>query len=544
MEVIKNFFKQKNNLIENPSRRFLIHESIENKKCFVLNCGTLATITPEKSTGRRPHDTYTVKRDENLNKVDWASNYNNPIDESTFDLLINDALNIFKLKPKVYTLDRFVGSDDLYTMKVKVISDNPLSLLFIDNMFRNDQDISKSIFNGKDFYLLVLPNDFIDTSKYENLLKPDKNGKISNIFIGIDYERHCGLIIGSSYMGTMKKLMFTIMNYYTIFENILPLHCSANEGVNGDVALFLGLSGTGKTTLSTAPDRLLIGDDEHGWSENGIANFENGCYAKLINLNREKEPDIYNACFSGKEVYENGAIVENVMIFSDGSFDLFDGRLTENSRGSYPLSFLKNVKSSAKGGHPKAIIFLTADANGVLPPVSKLNEENLKFWFLMGYTSKLAGTETGIVEPQATFSRFFGAPFMPALPNYYIDLFVEKVKKHNTKVYLVNTGWTGGPYGVGKRFDINLTRYIISSILNDKIEKSKTVYDEIFKLDVVSEIKGLTNNDILIPRKNWKDQNDYIQHAKKLAGEFKNYFDKNYLRFNIFKNLEKVCPGY
>ncbi|MCX8059145.1 MAG: phosphoenolpyruvate carboxykinase (ATP) [Spirochaetes bacterium] len=544
MERIKKFLKFKNNIIENPSRRFLIHESIQTKRCFLLNCGTLSTITPEHSTGRRPQDTYTVKRDENIDKIDWLSNYNNPIDEKTFDMLLDDAIKILNNKNKLYLLDRFIGADDSYTMKVRVLTDNPLYLVFIDNMFRKNQNLSLSVFNDKDFYLIVVPNDYIDPEKYRGLLKEGKDGKISKIFIGIDYERHCGLIIGSSYMGSMKKLMFTIMNYYTIFEGILPLHCSANEGKNGDVALFLGLSGTGKTTLSTSPERLLIGDDEHGWSDNGIANFENGCYAKLINLNKEKEPDIYNACFSAREPLENGAIVENIMIFPDGSFDLFDSRLTENSRGSYPLSFLKNVKEEAKGYHPSYIIFLTADANGVLPPVSRLNEENLKFWFLMGYTSKLAGTETGIVEPQATFSRFFGAPFMPAKPHYYLNLFIEKVKKYNSKVYLVNTGWYGGQFGVGKRFDINFTRKIIESILSGKIDDAKTIYDSIFKLDVVIDVEGIEDKKLLLPSNTWLDNEAYKKQAFKLAAEFKKYFDKHYLSFKLFEDPSKVCPGY
>ena len=336
--------------------------------------------------------------------------------------------------------------------------------------------------------------------------------------------------------------MFTVMNYLLPPRGILPLHASANEGKDGSTALLLGLSGTGKTTLSADPRRALLGDDEHGWNDTGIANFENGCYAKLIHLRKDKEPEIHNAIMHQAPMEKHGAIVENCMMFPDGHFDFDDGRLTENSRASYPLSFLSNIKPSAVGGHPTAILFLTADANGVLPPVAKLTDEQAMLWFLMGYTSKLAGTETGIVEPVTTFSRFFGAPFMPRNPGDYADMLGTKIRSSNAGVYLVNTGWSGGPYGEGSRMDINMTRAMVEAALSGDLEKVEYKEDPLFHILVPQSCPNVPC-EILNPKNTWKDKQKFDERAAKLAKEFSAAFDKAYGNKNIDPRIVAVCPG-
>jgi phosphoenolpyruvate carboxykinase (ATP) len=338
-------------------------------------------------------------------------------------------------------------------------------------------------------------------------------------------------------------LMFTVMNYMLPAEGVLPLHSSANEGPDGKSALFLGLSGTGKTTLSADPDRALLGDDEHGWNENGIANFEYGCYAKMINIDPSREPEIYNAVMHQAPYLEHGAIVENAMMYPDGSIDYYDNRLTENSRASYPLRFLSNIKESSKSSHPGYIIFLTADANGVLPPVARLSDEQAMLWFLIGYTSKLAGTETGIVDPVATFSRFFGEPFMPRNPDVYAGMLGEKLRQHDTRVYLVNTGWSGGPFGVGKRMDINLTRAILDAIMAGSLDDITCCEDPVFHLMVPDSCPGIDDPTVLHPRNTWQDKNAYDERAKKLAGQFSAHYDKAYGSKGIDNAIKMQCPG-
>jgi phosphoenolpyruvate carboxykinase (ATP) len=326
--------------------------------------------------------------------------------------------------------------------------------------------------------------------------------------------------------------MFTVMNYILPGEGILPLHCSANEGPNGDTALLLGLSGTGKTTLSADPRRALLGDDEHGWSDAGIANFENGCYAKLINLRQDKEPEIWNAVLHEAHYLDHGAIVENTMMYPDGHYDLDDERLTPNSRASYPLSFLSNIKTPPVGDHPKTILFLTADANGVLPPVSKLTPEQAMLWFLMGYTSKLAGTETGIVDPVSTFSRFFGEPFMLG----------ERMRKHGSQVYLVNTGWSCGPFGVGARMDIDITRSIVHCALSGQLEQMAYEEDPLLHILVPKTCPNVPQ-DILNPRNTWEDKEAFDLRARQLAGDFSAHFDKAYGNKGIDAAVVSQCPG-
>jgi phosphoenolpyruvate carboxykinase (ATP) len=531
------------NIQRNLARKEAIQKVVDTKEAFVSANGCLATWTPPESTGRAPKDTLIVKHSEDAHHIDWDSPNNFPLDSETFDMLWQDALKVLGEKQTIYVSDRVVGADSAYTMPVRTITDTALTHLFTLNMFRPVPDnIEDSIFNGKTFTLLVLPDDKIDTSRYSGRLRKLPDGTTSNLAVVMDFHQRLGLVYGSAYGGSVKKLIFTVMNFYLPLHHILPLHCSANENKKGETSLFLGLSGTGKTTLSADAQRALLGDDEHGWNENGIANFEFGCYAKLIDLNPEKEPEIYHAAFHHADYREHGAIVENAMMYPNGIFDLYDDRLTPNSRVSYPLTFLHNIKPSSTGAPPKTILFLTADANGVLPPVSKLDTHQAMLWFLMGYTSKLAGTEAGVIEPVSTFSRFFGQPFMPCLPHYYSDLLGNKLQEHDSKVYLINTGWSGGPFGVGQRMDINLTRAMVNAALEGRLEDVECCCDTIFHLNVPLTCPGVPS-EILNPENTWEDKDAYRARARKLAMEFSRHFDKAYGNKQIDEKVRLQCPG-
>ena len=532
-----------NNVKANVERELIIQETIDNKEVIIAEGGALATWTPVDSNGRSPKDTVMVKRSSSEHLIDWNSPNNIPIDEETFNMAFLDAIEYLNESEKVYVMDKVVGADSRYAMPVKSVGNFALTALFCDNMFRPvPDDIEKSSFFGKDFYLLTLPYNKLDASKYEGRLRKLPNGNTSNMIVAMDFDRRLGVVVGSAYGGSVKKSIFTVMNYYLPLEGILPLHCSANEGENGDSALLLGLSGTGKTSLSADPTRALLGDDEHGWDENGIANFENGCYAKMIDIDPVKEKDIFDAVMHKDNYLKHGVIIENAMIYPDGKIDYFDDRLTPNSRASYPLTYLRNIKESSVAGHPKTILFLTADAYGVLPPVSRLNKDQAMLWFLMGYTSKLAGTETGVTEPQATFSRFFGQPFMPANPDVYAGMLGEKMEKHNTSVYLINTGWSGGGYGVGKRIDIDLTRAMVNAALSGDLENVEFVTNDLFHLDIPKSCPGVPDN-ILFPKNTWDDKEGFEKVAEKLAKSFSDQFDKAYGDKNISGDIEKECPG-
>jgi phosphoenolpyruvate carboxykinase (ATP) len=540
---LKEILQNHSNLLDNLPRKELIRHSVKNKEALISANGALSTWTSQESTGRSPKDTMIVRHQESEANIDWDSPNNIPLEPETFDMVIEDALNTIKQKKQIYITDRVLGADVSYALPTKTITDTALTALFTENMFRPvPADIRESIFADREFTMIVFPYDKLNSKKYEGRLRVLPNGMTSNMIIGMDFDRRIGVIFGSAYGGSVKKLMFTVMNYYLPAEGILPLHCSANEGKDGDSALLLGLSGTGKTTLSADPRRALLGDDEHGWSDNGIANFENGCYAKLINLNPKKETEIFNAVFHPANYLEHGTIIENCIMYPDGTFDVDDERLTPNSRASYPLTFLSNVKKSSKSGHPKTILFLTADANGVLPPVSKLNPEQAMLWFLMGYTSKLAGTETGIVEPVTTFSRFFGEPFMPRNPDVYASMLGDKMKQYGTQVYLVNTGWSGGPYGVGSRMDINLTRNLVNAALTGLLKNVEYAKDKVFHLLVPKSCPNVSA-DILNPKNTWSDKDAYDKRAKKLATEFSAHFDKAYGNKNINPEIIEQCPG-
>lgn len=527
----------------NPERREMIGASVERREAVVMQGGALATWTAPESTGRSPKDTYIVRRPESEALVDWTSPNNIAMTPQAFDMLFDDALALLSQAAPMYEVDRVVGADSAYALPVKTLTDKALSAVFADNMFRPvPADIQASIFAQRPFTLLALPDHKLDRDRYQGHLRTMPDGKASDLAVAIDFDRRVGIVIGSAYMGSLKKLMFTVMNYYLPLEGILPLHCSANEGADGRTALLLGLSGTGKTTLSADPARALLGDDEHGWSPQGIANFENGCYAKMIDITAEAEPEIWNAVMHQANYLDHGAIVENAMVFPDGSVDYTDDRLTQNSRSSYPLRFLSNIKPSSVGGHPSTILFLTADAYGVIPPISRLDPHQAMLWFLLGYTSKLAGTETGVTEPQATFSRFFGAPFMPAQPSVYAGMLGDKMREFQTNVFLVNTGWSGGKYGVGSRIKLRYTRAMVEAALSGALAQADYRTDDLFHLSVPTSCPGVPS-ELLEPAKAWADTAAYQQTAKELAQKFSDQFDKAYGNHGIDPLVRAQCPG-
>jgi phosphoenolpyruvate carboxykinase (ATP) len=531
------------NVVDNPSRQTMIQEALDNREAAVSADGALATWTPIESAGRQPKDTYMVRDEETEATVDWTSSYNIPMAPDTFDMLWADAVETLGGKDKLYVTDRVVGADTAYALPVRVVTDWALAALFTDNMFRAvPDDISRSVFAERPFTLLSVPYNKLDPERYEGRLRELPSGETSGIAVAMDFHRRLCVVYGSAYGGSVKKSIFTVMNYLLPAEGVFPIHCSANEGPDGDCALLLGLSGTGKTTLSADPRRALLGDDEHGWSDNGIANFENGCYAKLINLRQNKEPEIWNAVFHEDDYLDHGAIVENCMMYPWGTFDVDDDRYTPNSRASYPLRFLSNVKLSAKSGHPKTILFLAADANGVLPPVSKLSAQQAMLWFLMGYTSKLAGTEVGIVDPVPDFNRFFAGPFMPRQPEVYARMLGERMERHGANVYLINTGWSGGPFGVGSRMDIALTREVVNAALSGKLEDVEYEADPLFHVLIPKECPGVPS-EVLFPRNTWADKDAFDARARKLAGDFADHFDRVYGDKNIDPDVARQCPG-
>jgi phosphoenolpyruvate carboxykinase (ATP) len=408
---------------------------------------------------------------------------------------------------ELFVFDGFVGADPETRLPIRVINDHVWQSMFSSNLFirPTDEELEK---HEPEFTILCI-NDF--------LADPEIDGTRTDVFILIDLTRKIVLIGGTEYAGEMKKSMFGVMNFLLPDRNIFPMHCSANIGDNGDTALFFGLSGTGKTTLSADPNRKLIGDDEHGWSDNGTFNFEGGCYAKCINLSQEAEPEIWNAI-------KPGALLENVVL-NDNVPDYDDNSLTENTRVGYPLDFIPGAVIPSVGGNPRVIVFLTADALGVLPPVSRLTKEGAMYHFMSGYTSKLAGTERGIKEPKSVFSQCFGAPFMPRPASVYAKLLGEKINQHNTVVYLVNTGWSGGPYGVGKRIKIKYSRAMVTAAISGALDIVKYRHDDLLNLDIPTEVEGVPS-EILDPKHTWVDKDSYDLSAKKLAQMFVENFKK------------------
>jgi phosphoenolpyruvate carboxykinase (ATP) len=510
-----NDFLETHEHVLNPSRRTLIRDVVSHTEGVMLPTGALSAWHPADSTGRIPEHTYIVTSGDWNDAVDWTFKGAKPMQPDTFDRHFIEALSVLGKHERRYVLDRSAGADSAYALRLRIVGSHALGMLFADTMCR-PRTGGISILGNDPFILLVLPND---------------KARDPAMFLAMDLERRVGIIRGTRYLGCIKKLIFTVMNGLLPDYGILPLHCAGSEGKDGTTALFLGLSGTGKTTLSADPDRFLIGDDEHAWSDHGIANFEFGCYAKLAHLQKEKEPEIHEALFGkGSE----GCIIENTMMLPDGTILFDDLRLTENSRGAYPLSRVPRVKEGATGTHPKTILFLTADASGVLPPVAKLSPAQAGLWFLLGYTSKLAGTELGVKEPKTTFSRFFGGPFMPCHPRKYITLFLEKIARHKTDVFLVNTGWSGGPYGVGKRMDISLTRSIVTDVLSGTLNNTNMKKDPLFHFHFPAHLD---------PRSTWADGAVYDRAAKELATKFAQSFDTLFGSLDIPADVKAACPG-
>jgi len=534
-----------NRVLWDAPREVLVRDAIERREVFVSACGALATWGPPESTGRNPKDTVTVHRPESEAEIDWDSPNNLPISPETFDLLVADALAHLARRDHVYVTRRCLGADPRWALPVTTVTDQALTALFTVNMFRPiPEAIARSPFAERPFLILAVPWEKLDPERYAGRLRIDPaTGRTSTLAVATDYDRRIGVILGTAYLGTVKKMAFTAMNYYLPPTGVLPLHASANAGAQGDTALLLGLSGTGKTTLSSAPGRLLLGDDEHGWGPDGIANFENGCYAKLIHLDPAREPGIHRAVFHEAPPEEQGAIIENAFMLPWGVFDLDDERLTPNSRASYPLSSLEDAHPTSMGDHPRTILFLAADANGVLPPIARLTPPRAMLWFLMGYTSKVAGTERGVVEPRTTFSRFFGEPFMPRHPSVYASMLGERLRRHRTEVYLVNTGWSGGPHGVGQRMDIGLTRVLVDAALTGRLRDVAWTEDPRFHIEIPLACPGVPDPRILQPRATWSDPEAYDARAGRLAAEFARHFQAVYGSKGIAPDIASQCPG-
>lgn len=484
----------------------LVEDAVRCGDGLLTSTGSLSVRTG-RYTGRSPDDRFIVEDDLTSGAVDWGG-INRRFPSESFGALMERMCRSADDR-ELYAFDGFVGADAEHRLAIRVINDHPWQSFFARHLFiRPTQAELES--HEPDFTVLCL-NDFEAV--------PERDGTRSGVFILIDLTRRAVLIGGTSYAGEMKKAMFSVMNFLLPASGVLPMHCSANTGADGRTALFFGLSGTGKTTLSAAEGRALVGDDEHGWSDRGVFNFEGGCYAKCIGLTRDSEPQIWDATLSG-------AVLENVVV--DPATlrpDFDDGRLTENTRAAYPLDYMNGAASPSVGGHPDVIIFLTADAFGVLPPVSRLTREGAMFHFMSGYTSKLAGTERGIKEPRPAFSECFGAPFMPRPAAEYAKLLGRKIREHDTTVYLINTGWSGGPYGVGRRIELRHSRAMVSAATDGGLDGAEYVHNDLFNLDTPSSCPGVPSS-LLDPRLTWADAQSYDRHARRLARMFSENFAK------------------
>ncbi|MBR8462489.1 phosphoenolpyruvate carboxykinase (ATP) [Campylobacter sp. faydin G-105] len=463
-------------------------------------------------TGRSPKDKYFVKADPSQKFIAWGK-VNQPISKELFDKLLTKAKKQLSGKD-IYVQDAFCGASIKSKKSVRFVTEVAWQAHFVKNMFIRPSQAELDKFSP----------DFVIYNACKCINNEwQKDGLNSEVFVIFNVEENVAVIGGTWYGGEMKKGIFSMMNYWLPLEGKLSMHCSANVGKDGDTALFFGLSGTGKTTLSTDPHRRLIGDDEHGWDDDGVFNFEGGCYAKCINLDPENEPEIYGAI-------TRDALLENVVADANGVVDYKNSSKTENTRVSYPIEHITNHEPSLSAGHPKNIIFLTADAFGVLPPVAKLTKEQAMYYFLSGYTAKVAGTERGITEPVATFSACFGEPFMPLHPTVYAKLLGEKIDRHNVNVYLVNTGWSGGAYGVGKRMSIKATRACINAILDGSITKCEFEKFDKFDLAIPKKLDGVETK-LLNPINTWNDSAEYVATREKLA----KMFVKNFKRYEDVK---------
>ncbi len=503
---IKEFGINPSKIHRNLSVEKLLEAATQKNEGMITSTGSLSVKTG-KYTGRSPDDRFIVFDDLTHDKVHWAK-VNKQIPTETFEKL-SQKMKKFVDGKELYIFDGFVGADPENRLPIRVINDHAWQSLFVHQLLIRPS--ATELESHEPEFTIICINDF------EAI--PEVDGTSSNAFILINLSKKLVLIGTTNYAGEIKKAIFSVMNFILPSKGVFPMHCSANIGKDGDTSLFFGLSGTGKTSLSADPQRMLIGDDEHGWSDKGIFNFEGGCYAKCINLKEKHEPQIWNAI-------KNGAVLENVVINKESlKPDFDDGSLTENTRAAYPLDYIPGAVIPSVGGNPKVIIFLTADAMGVLPPLAKLSKNAAMFHFMSGYTSKLAGTEIGVKEPKAVFSKCFGAPFMPRPASVYAEMLGEKISKHNTSVYLINTGWSGGPYGVGERIKIEYSRAMVTAALTGSLDIVKFSHNDIFNLDVPTECPNVPS-EVLEPRNMWIDKDAYDLSAKKLAQMFVDNFKK------------------
>lgn len=487
----------------------LYEQAARRREAVLAHLGPLIVRTGDH-TGRSPNDKFIVREPTSENEI-WWGNVNRPFDQARFDDLMRKVLAYIQQRD-IFIFDGYAGADDRYCMPVRIISEYAWHSLFARNMFIRE-------FDPETLTQFVPEFTVIDMPRFH--ASPEFDGTNSQTFILVDFGKRLVLIGGTEYAGEIKKSIFSALNYYLPNRGVLPMHCSANYGKDkDDVALFFGLSGTGKTTLSNDPDRVLIGDDEHGWSDRGVFNFEGGCYAKVINLSPDGEPLIYQAS------RRFGTILENVAYDPETRrVDFYDASLTQNTRSSYPITHINSADPGGVAGHPKNVLFLTADAFGVLPPISRLTREQAMYHFLSGYTAKVAGTERGVSEPKPEFSACFGAPFMPMHPGVYAELLGDKIEKHDANVWLVNTGWTGGPYGDGQRMELAYTRRMVSAALSGELDDADYFTHPLFQLNVPARVEGVPEK-VLDPRQTWRDGEAYDRQAAKLARMFAENFSQ------------------
>lgn len=500
----------------------LYEAATRNREGWMAHLGPLITRTGQH-TGRSPNDRFVVRETTTESNI-WWGNINRPFDREAFARMKERMLTYLEGR-QMFVQDVYAGADEDYRLPVRVVTETAWHNLFVRNMFIREFDPEKLMNHIPEFTVIQAPS---------FTAVPEEDGTNSQAFVIINFAERLVLIGGTQYAGEIKKSIFSVMNYLMPRRGVLPMHCSANMGPEGDTAIFFGLSGTGKTTLSADSSRTLIGDDEHGWSARGIFNFEGGCYAKVIKLSPEAEPEIYDT------TRRFGTILENVAYNAHTRrIDLDDDALTENTRASYPISHIPNATRDGLGGHPKNVFFLTADAFGVLPPISKLTPDQAQYHFISGYTAKVAGTERGVTEPQPSFSACFGAPFLPLHPFTYSEMLAEKVKEHGSTVWLINTGWSGGPYGIGKRMKIKYTRAMITAALDGSLDEVETVADPIFGVHVPTSVPGVPDH-VLQPRNTWSDAEAYDVQAIKLA----RMFNENFVQFEdeVSESVREAGP--
>ncbi len=503
----------------NLSAAALYEEAVRRQEAVIAADGPLACRTGQH-TGRSPKDKFIVREASSEAEISWGT-VNRPMDPAQFDLLHRDLLS-FLADKELFVLDCFAGADPAYRLPVRVINEFAWHNLFCRNLFIDDP--AAAVAGAPQFTIIDSPTFKAD---------PARHGSNSDVMIVLNFAKRLVLIVGTSYAGEMKKSIFSVLNYILPLQNVLSMHCSANIGSDGDTALFFGLSGTGKTTLSSDPDRMLIGDDEHGWSDRGVFNFEGGCYAKTIRLSAVSEPQIYQT------TRRFGTVLENVFVDEKTrQLDLDDDRYTENTRAAYPISFIDNAVASGMGGHPRNVVMLTADAFGVLPPIARLSPEAAMYHFLSGYTAKVAGTEKGVTEPKATFSTCFGAPFLPLAPSRYARMLGERIARHDARVWLVNTGWTGGGYGAGTRMEIAHTRAIVRAVLSGALDTVAYERDPVFNLQIPASCPEVPS-EVLKPRATWASGAAYDERARKLA----HLFVENFKTFERGVTADVVAAG-